>query len=97
MLRNDSFQVGFLVGIVFPIISWFIFNEVQNILIANEYFPNGKGMRPQFIAILAVLSNLMPFFAYNYSRKIASLKGVTGATILATVIVLIFFRRGFFP
>lgn len=95
MLRQDNFVAGFLAGLVCSVIFYVIFNEVNNIL-TEHVFPNGKGFSEQFIAIVAVCTNLIPFLIFNAADKANSMKGVIGATIMLAGVAIIFYHDRFF-
>lgn len=95
MLRQDNFAAGFLAGLVCSVIFYVIFNEINNIL-TEHVFPNGKGFSEQFVAIVAVCTNLLPFLIFNAADKAKSMKGVIGATIMLAAVAIIFYHDRFF-
>lgn len=95
MLRQDNFAAGFLAGLVCSVIFYVIFNET-NVILIEHVFPNGTGFSEQFIAIVAVCSNLLPFLIFNAADKANSMKGVIGATIFLAAIAIVFYHDRFF-
>lgn len=91
MLKKDNLFVGIVTGIVFPAIFYFLLKEI-NSLLQGSLLPDGEGLSDRLIAIIALCSNLLPFLAYNYSRKAKSMRGILGATIaLAFVIIIVYY------
>jgi Na+(H+)/acetate symporter ActP len=95
MLRQDNFAAGFLAGLVCSVIFYVIFNEI-NVLLIEHVFPSGQGFSEQFVAIVAVCTNLLPFLIFNAADKAKSMKGVIGATIMLAAVAIIFYHDRFF-
>ncbi len=96
MLRQDNFAAGFLAGLVCSVIFYVIFNEVNNILVGTLFDEDSPGFSEQFIAIIAVCTNLIPFLIFNAADKAQSMKGVIGATILLAAVAIIYYHDRFF-
>lgn len=95
MLRQDKFIVGFVVGVVCTAIFYIVFMEVNELLMGTV-LPAGKGFSDQFIAIVAVCTNLLPFLMFNAGNKARAMQGVIGATMALAAVVIIIYRNEFF-
>ncbi|CAN5182778.1 hypothetical protein BH09BAC1_BH09BAC1_27530 [soil metagenome] len=95
MLRQDNFIVGFVAGVICTIVFYFVFVELNNVLMGT-LLPEGNGFSPQFIAIMAVCTNLFPFLMFNAANKARSMQGIIGATIALAAVVIVIYRAEFF-
>lgn len=95
MLRQDNFLVGFGAGILCTAIFYFIFMEV-NLVLIRTVMSGTAGFSDQFIAIAAVCTNLFPFLLFNAADKAQSMRGIIGATLVLAAVVIVIYRNQFF-
>ncbi len=81
-------------GLIFPVLFYVIFTEINNML-TGTLMPAEQGFSDQFIAILSVCMNLLPFFSYNYVQKGNAMRGILGTTIVLAFIVIIVYHDKF--
>ena len=90
MIKRNTILFGIVQGFLFPVLFFFIFNEVNNLLI-EYYFGRPPGLSQRFIAILAIASNLIPIFISNHSRSAKTMRGIMSSTLVLTAIVVVYY------
>lgn len=95
MFRKDNFVIGAITGVIFSGIMYLVFSLVNEQLM-GVVLPAEQGLSDQFIAILAVCSNILPFLMYNAANKYYSMRGILGATMVMAGIIIFYYRRQFF-
>jgi len=68
MFKRNTFLFGVIHGAGFPVLSFFILNEVNTLLI-TYYFGRPPGLSARFLAILSIASNLIPGYDCQPSPK----------------------------
>jgi uncharacterized membrane protein len=107
MLRQDKVWVGLLYGIIFPAVLFFLIYEINLMLTEADFswmesifgvnprfiseFQVQGGFSNKFIAILAVISNLIPFNVFKRARKDHAMQGVLTATFILVIVLVVFF------
>ena len=91
--RRDSWMIGFVSGLIYPAIFFFIFTQVNEVMVKHLVMPK-PGFRLQFMCILSLLSNLLPATGYYHGKKDNSLRGIALSTFIYLVIILIYFNKG---
>ncbi len=87
MLNKDNFLLGLLIGLLLPVIAYFLVILILNLAGQAEgllYTP-----RPKIPFLVAIISNLLPFRFYMVSKK----KDRTGRGILLVTFIMVL---GFF-
>ena len=93
MLRQDSIILGIGVGIFFFITFFFGLSYLNEVFEGGTIFGQPYyGVRDQFLAILAVVSNILPFLVYSKARKDRSMRGVGIITIILALGVVFYFN-----
>ena len=93
MLQKDSTLLGVVVGIFFFITFYFGLSYLNESLTGETIFgAKFYGVRQQFIGVLAVFSNILPFIVYNKARKDYSMRGVGIVTVILAFGVIIYFN-----
>lgn len=90
MIKRNTILFGVIQGIIFSLLFFLIFNEVNNLLI-EYYFGRPPGLSQRFLAILAIASNLIPIFIANRSASTKTMRGIMSATLIMTAIVVAYY------
>ncbi|GIV33375.1 MAG: hypothetical protein KatS3mg031_0910 [Chitinophagales bacterium] len=94
MFKRNTVFFGILQGFLFPVLFFFILQEINQILI-RYYFGRPPGLSLKFLSILSIASNLIPLLIANQSRNTRAMRGVMTATLLLTAAVIAYFWREF--
>ena len=92
MIKKDSIIIGMLQGILFPVMFYFIFNEVNELLI-EHYFGRPPGVSQRFIFILSIGSNLIPILVANNLKNARTMRGIMNSTLILTAAVIVIFSK----
>ena len=95
MFKRDSMIVGIIQGIVFPALFFFIFLEVNELLIKYYFGENATGISKRFIAILSIGTNLIPITLANKQRNTITMRGIMTSTLILTAVVVVYFWQDF--
>ena len=91
MKKYDNFRLGFFVGLLAPIITFFViyfvkkdvasFQEYLNTIVSHQLFTK--------LLSLSALPNLVFFFLFINTSRYRSTQGVLGATFLLAFVMLL--------
>jgi len=90
MIKKNTILLGVIQGLLFPILFFFVLNEVNQALI-KYYFGRPPGLSQRFLSILSIASNLIPIYIANRSASTKTMRGVMSATLVITAIVVAYF------
>ncbi len=91
MFKQDKFYTGVIVAILFSSVAYFILDGLNESLRGSSFGGrNFYGVRQQFLIILAVLSNLIPFNYFARTRKNNALRGAALVILLEGTAVVIY-------
>lgn len=93
---NDSFMIGFMIGVTVPVIGYWCIENIFSVLTENgimdEVTSSVAGKRLQTLSLLAICCNIIPSQLASNKRYDHILKGVIAATLIyATFWALYFF------
>jgi hypothetical protein len=94
MIKIDKAWVGFLIGILLPLIGY-VFVSLLNELLVKYVFIYGSGFSKKFTYILSVMVNMLPFLIAKRQRFDYQLQGIVGATLLWSLAVLFYIVKTF--
>lgn len=94
MFRRNTVVLGIIQGIVFPALFFFLFTELNELLI-KFYFGRPPGLSQRFIAILSIGANLIPITLANRNQNTMTMRGVMSSTLILTAIVVVYFWQDF--
>lgn len=94
MFKRNTFLFGVIHGAGFPVLSFFILNEVNTLLI-TYYFGRPPGLSARFLAILSIASNLIPITIANRHQNTMTMRGIMSSTLLLTAAVVVYFWEDF--
>lgn len=83
MLRQNSFVIGFAIGVTVPVLAYL---AVETALGAAAGIgltaPDGSaiGFKERTMALLAICANLLPFYRFNNRFTEATMRGILVAT-----------------
>ncbi len=92
MLKQDKVWVGLLTGVVFPLIFFVIFHELNSVLTGRNML-SGDGVSLKFICIVTVITNVIPAGQYLKSKRDNALKGIVTVTMLYGFGIVIYFHK----
>ncbi len=88
MLRRDILWIGLALGVVLPVMAYFLLVNVFALL-DGLGAADGTGLNLNFrertLTLLAICVNLLPFRAYNNLRATQAMRGVLLATGFYTI------------
>ncbi len=91
MLKQDKFYTGMIAAILISSLAYFalewIDESLRGTMIGNR---NYFGVRQQFLIILAVVSNLIPFNYYSRTGRTNAMRGTALVTLLEGTAVVIY-------
>lgn len=93
MFRKDKILTGVVMGLVYPVMSFIIFNELKSLLLAKNMIPDGA-FKLQFLCIISVVSNVLPAGSFVRAKKDEALKGIAGITLVLVAVIIIYFYKG---
>jgi len=99
MLNRNDIKVGIILGILLPIIGYFFFGAVFELLTkAGVMNPDGfsSTWRQRTIALLAIVLNLLPFQFFKGQKYDQSMRGLIFPTVLFVFIWVFYFKDALF-
>lgn len=89
-LQEDRLWVGVATGIVITLASFYICYTLNSDLVGRIYFHHRpfQGVTEKFIAILAVVFNMIPFIVYIIAKKDNAMRGVGILTMILALFVM---------
>jgi hypothetical protein len=90
--RHLQTGIGFLTGLVFPLVMMLILHQVQYSNVALQEFLRRLIVSKLFFPVLSicVLPNLILFFIFIWTHRYFSARGVLGVTLLYALLVFAF-------
>lgn len=92
MLKQDKLLTGIIVGILFPVFAWVIFQEAGHIIMDKTA---AGGFSNKFLAVISVATNALPAALYTKSKKDNALRGIIFVTFIFVFVVMIIFGKEF--
>ena len=97
MLRQNSFVIGFAVGVVVPVLGFVLLDSLLGTLgTLGVTGGDGEGIRfkQRTMALLAICANLLPFYRFNTRFTESTMRGVLVATGVWVVAWFVIFGLG---
>lgn len=92
---NDSFMIGFMIGVTIPVIGYWCIENLFAILtdngIMDEVTSSVAGKRLQTLSLLAICTNIIPSQLASNKRYGQILKGVITATLIYAAFWILYF------
>ena len=98
-MRGDSFALGFILGLLFPVLGFFGYGGIYVTAIrphhdllwfVHDLFLGTTEYRSQIIS-LSLIADAFLFFGFDRFEKYKSMRGVIAAMLLYAIAVVIFF------
>jgi len=98
-MRGDSFALGFILGLLFPVLGFFGYGGIYVTAIrphhdlhwfVHDLFLGTTEYRSQIIS-LSLIADAFLFFGFDRFEKYRSMRGVIAAMLLYAIAVVIFF------
>jgi len=91
MFKQDKFFTGVVVAVLFSSVAYFLLDwineSLRGTIVSGRNF---YGVRQQFLIILAVLSNLIPFNYFARTRRNNALRGAALVILLEGTAIVIY-------
>ena len=94
MFKRNTLVLGIIQGIVFPALFFFLFMELNQLLI-KYYFGRPPGLSERFMAILSIGANLIPITLANKNGNTMTMRGIMTSTLVLTAIVVVYYWQDF--
>lgn len=92
---RDSFFNGFIAGISFPIIFYFVFKGL-GYLIAYFFIPGWWGFSDKLAFSVGIVSNVIPFRVFTNNEFGYAMQGIITATFVGIFAAMYLFKSYFF-
>ncbi len=97
MLRQNSFVIGFAVGIVVPVLAYVLMDSLFATLASfGVVAPDGDSIsfKQRTTTLLSICANLLPFYRFNTRFTEATMRGVLVATGIWVILWFVKFGVG---
>jgi len=95
---KDNIITGILLGLLTPLVAWFIvkfgFDIIGNMSARSE-FGGTPTWRPRTLALIALCFNLIPFQIAKMKRYDKTLRGIVFPTIIFVAVWFLYFKGDF--
>ncbi len=88
----DKIWIGFLLGLIAPFIAFLAYYLINFHYLSFRRFINYLLLGDYLFTLckLCVLANLLPFYLFINKEKYKATKGIIGATLFCTAIILVY-------
>ena len=96
MFRDNSFTIGFAVGVTVPVLAYLGLETGLELLgEVGVTAPDGAAFefKPRTLALLSICANLLPFYKFNNRFTEATMRGVLVATAVFVVAWFLYYGR----
>jgi len=99
MLQRNNIWIGLILGLLIPFIGYALLLVILEEIQAAGWLTNSSGdliFRTRTILLMAICLNLIPFNIYQRQRKPKTMRGVLSATLLYSLVWVIYFGTTIF-
>jgi hypothetical protein len=93
--HRDTFSNGFIAGLAFPIIFYFVFKGI-GWLIAYFFMPEWWGFSDKLSFSVGIVANIIPFRVFTRNEFGYAMQGIISATFILIFGAMYYFRNYFF-
>lgn len=94
MKNKNSIIIGLIIGGIIPFLGFVLVSEL-NELIVKSWLNSRYGFSTEFMWILSIGFNLIPFGMLNRMNKEKTARGLVFATVIFAVTIMVIFWQAF--